>query len=145
MPKNRINSTSGKRAGKPARRPHKLRADTMTTTVTETDLKRLSMRLLGDAINAPVVVRPGTSLGLKDKHDNPFAINPPWGVIPYLLKIQSGEVPIKEIQQSLDNCAIAKNEMTRRGQYYEAWQWGHRERLIARVLKSLTTFGIVGT
>jgi hypothetical protein len=145
MPKNRINSSSGKRAPSGARRPHKLRADTMTTTVTETDLKRLSMRLLGDAINAPVIVRPGTSLGLKDKHDNPFGINPPWGVIPFLLKMQGGEIPVEEIMQAMNNCAVAKNEFTRRGQYYEAWQWGWRERLIARVLKGLTTFGIVGT
>ena len=146
MPKtHRINSNSGKRAGKPARRPNRMRADTMTTTVSDTDLKRLAMRLLGDSINAPVMVRPSTSIGMREKHDNAFAINPPWGVVPFLLRMQGGEIPVEEIMRAMDACAIAKNEFTRRGDYYRAWQYGWRERLIGRVLQGLTTFGIVGT
>src|SRR6185437_2507498 len=118
MPKSIINSVPGKRALKGARRPHRSRADVMTTQVTETDIKKLSLRLLNDGINAPVTVKPGVAITMHEKHDNAFNTNPPWGSLSFLVRIQNGTVSVEEALMAADRCAIAKHEFTARGDYY---------------------------
>jgi hypothetical protein len=138
------NSVPGKRAlNRVRRRPHKSRADVMTTQVTETDINKLSLRLLNDGINVPVVTKPGIAITMKESHTNAFNTNPPWGSLPFLVQIQNQTVSVEEALMAADRCAIAKNEFTARGDYYRAWQFGWRQRMIERVVQGLTKFGLV--
>ena len=108
-----------------------------STTVSEPDLAKLVERIALNTVNAPLDTQPAVPYRVQDLHDNPFALNPPYGILPFLTSATPAE-----LLEAADKLAAAKYEFTRQGKYYEAWQASWRERMIERLLQGITTLGI---
>jgi hypothetical protein len=108
-----------------------------STTVSEPDLAKLVKRVVTNSVNAKLEIRPGVAFRMEEKHDNAFALNPPYGILPFLTSASP-----EELIAAADALAAAKYEFTRQGNYYSAWQCGWRERMVERILAGITNLGI---
>jgi hypothetical protein len=107
--------------------------------ISQIDLPKLVRRLVINATNAPLVVSPGLAIKIeKGSHnENPFAIDPPYGILPTLITASP-----EELIEAADKYSVAKYEFLRRGDFYRSWQASWRQRLIEQVLQNITSIGI---
>lgn len=109
-----------------------------STTVSEPDLAKLVKRVVTNAVNAPLEIRPGVAFRVEENQGNPLlSMGQPYGILPFLTSASPAE-----LIAAADSLAAAKYEFTRQGNYYNAWLCGWRERLIERVLAGITNIGI---
>lgn len=108
-------------------------------SVSQMDLPRIIRRLAIQATHAPLkVLRADVGLRMEEKHDNPLALNPPYGILPALLSASP-----EELLEAADSFAVAKHAFTNQGDYYRAWQAGWRQRLCERLLHGITSLELV--
>lgn len=79
-------------------------------------------------------------LGLKYRETTelPLAYNPPYGILPQLASLD----PI-QLRKLANHFSVLKFQCQERGNYYHAWLFGWRERMIERVLNNTATLELV--
>jgi hypothetical protein len=99
-------------------------------------LRQISNRLVRHASNN-LVVKPNIGVVIKELHDNPATTDAPYGALPFAMSATT-----EELIEAAAECNASKYWFMEKGDYYNAWRCGHRQRLFERLLQSTTRFGL---
>jgi hypothetical protein len=107
-------------------------SDLLNTSLLRRVTDRLARRATQD-----VQIKPNISVVMKELHDNPMTTDAPYGALPFLMSASP-----EELIQAAADCRASKYWFTEKGDYYNAWRCGHRERMCERLLQGTTRFGL---
>jgi hypothetical protein len=82
----------------------------------------------------------GRSISIQQQNGEPFAVNPPYGFLPFAMLSAKGEISPEALKKAIDYCGAKRNQYEKSGDYYRCWLFAQRQSMLAGVLEHLVSF-----